>query len=97
MFDNPEIKALRQDVDVLTEQITVLIDLVEERHAEIMNKLELLEVSFQDSAEHIDEKIDDISVEVDQTSVDEIKELIEETNEEMTNLTVAVEASSRKK
>lgn len=60
MFDNPEIKRLRQDIDALFELIEKLIETTEVRHADIMNKLELLEEKLEQEGQDMTGQIEDI-------------------------------------
>jgi uncharacterized coiled-coil DUF342 family protein len=71
MFDNGEIKSLRQDVDALSEQISLLIETLENRHMEVMARLDVLE-----------EKVGEIR----QEDIDEIKGAAEEIRGEVSDL-----------
>lgn len=75
MFDNAEIKKLRQDTDALSEQIEKLIETQEVRHADIMNKLELIEQKLEQEGEDVTEKMEEIRAEIEEvkdtaTSID---------------------------
>ncbi len=81
MFDNPEIKGLRQDIDLISEQISKLVEMLDSRHAEIMTRLDVME-----------EKLDvGFSEEVSQSDIEDIKATVEQTNEEITELTETVQ------
>jgi len=70
MFDNPEIKRLRQDIDALSEQIEKLIEKVEVQHTDVMNTLELIEDGIQkevssDDIEDIKSGIEEVKIAVE--------------------------------
>ncbi|OHB20369.1 MAG: hypothetical protein A2854_01290 [Parcubacteria group bacterium RIFCSPHIGHO2_01_FULL_56_18] len=76
MFDNAEIKRLRQDVDALSEEIEKLIEGQEVRHADIMNKLELIESKIEQEEGDLNSQMEDIKSELEEvkeaaTSIDE--------------------------
>jgi len=69
MFDNPEIKKLRQDIDALSEQVEKLIEAQEVRHADVRNKLELIEQKLEQEGEDVTEKMEEI-----RTGLEEVKD-----------------------
>lgn len=73
MFENAEIKKLRQDIDALSEMVEKLLEAGETRHADVMNKLELLE-------QKVDEKGDEIANVVEEAKND-IEQGIEESKD----------------
>lgn len=69
MEESEEVKALRQDIDALSEQISILVENAEVRHAEIIAKLEFLEERIADS------KADELAGHIAQTMAPDIEEL----------------------
>jgi predicted nucleic acid-binding Zn-ribbon protein len=76
MFDNPEIKKLRQDVDALSELVEKLIEGQESQHADVMEKLELIESKIEQEEGELSSQMEDIRSELEDvkeaaTSIDE--------------------------
>jgi|GEM_PF-2717611 len=76
MFDNPEIKMLRQDVDALAEMVEKLVESQEVRHADVMNKLELIEQAIEQEEGDLSSQMEDIKSDLEEvkeaaTSIDE--------------------------
>lgn len=89
-----QLKGMRQDVDALAEQVTLLVEQLEVRHAEILSRLEGLEAKFDESVEGIYESIGELhenGSEISSKDVAEIKELIEETNQEVATISETVQ------
>jgi len=70
MFDNAEIKKLRQDIDALSELIGTLVEESEVRHTDVMNKLELLE-------ERIQQEVSSDDIEDIKSGIEEVKMAVE--------------------
>ena len=73
MFDNPEIKKLRQDIDLISEMIERLLEASETRHDDLMNKLEMLEEKVNDKGNEIATAVEDAKYEIEQ-GIEESKE-----------------------
>lgn len=76
MFDNPEIKRLRQDIDALSEIVEKLVESQEVRHADVMNKLELIEQAIEEEEGDLSSQMEDIKSDLEEvkdaaTSIDE--------------------------
>lgn len=76
MFDNPEIKKLRQEIDALSELVEKLIESQEVRHADVMNKLELIEQKIEQEEGDLSSQMEDIKSDLEEvkeaaTSIDE--------------------------
>ena len=87
-----EIKALRQDVDGLSEQISILVENAEVRHAEIMAKLDFLEERIAASGE---EEISEISEKVSKNlsaDIEDIKTEVENVSEMVQNIEEGLDA-----
>ncbi len=72
MFDNPELKKLRQEIDLLSGILENMAQTQEDRHAEIMEKLEVIEAQLQEEGESGAGQIDDIKSEIE-----EVKSVVE--------------------
>ena len=66
MFESREIKALRQDVDALSEQIEKLIEGQEVRHADLMNKLDVIEAKIEQEEGDLSSQMEDIKSELEE-------------------------------
>jgi predicted RND superfamily exporter protein len=87
-MDEAEFKLLRQEVDGLSEQISILVENHEVRHAELMAKLDFLEERIVESgeseAEEISEKVSEqISAEIEgiKTEVENMSEMVQNIEE----------------
>ena len=69
MFDNPEIKKLQQDIDALSEIIGTLVETTEIRHADVMNKLELIEAKLEQEEEDMTGQMEDIKSEIEEVKI----------------------------
>ena len=78
MFDNPEIKRLRQDIDALSEQIENLIEKVEVQHTDVMNKLDLMEQKVEQETEELSEKIEETKSDIESGLEDVVVKSFEE-------------------
>ncbi len=76
MFDGVEIKGLRQDVDALTEQISMLQETLEVRHMEVLAKFDRIEEMIGLIAEQ----------EVTQDDIEDIKSTVAHTNNEISDI-----------
>ncbi len=78
MFDSAELKALRQEIDGLTEQLRILVENQEMQHQDVMAKLDMLEEA--------------VGKEVSQDDVEDIKTLVEATSVEVSDLAETVQS-----
>lgn len=88
------IRGMRQDLDGLMEQVSLLIETLEVRHAEVSEKLDVLEAKLDESVEGLYEAIGEVQSspsEISQKDVAEIKEMIVETNQEVATISEAVQ------
>lgn len=85
MFDNPEIKALRQDIDVLSAQIDMYQETVETRHAELLAKIDAFEQILREDVEARKQEIEDALTADDDTLLERSKELVIETGRASTS------------
>ncbi len=81
MFENQEIKGLRQDVDLISEQISRLVEMLDSRHADVIMRLELLE-----------EKIDaGFSKDISRQDIEDIRVNTETVREEVSEIAEAIQ------
>lgn len=92
MNDPEALSRLRQDIDGLTEQITLLVEALEVRHADLLSRFDALEAKIDETVEGIYESIGELHESGTASSEDvaEIRDLIEETNQEVASISETV-------
>ena len=89
-----QLNNLRQDLDGLMEQVALLVEALEVRHADVMSRFDALESKLDESVEGIFASIGELhesGADIRSEDVAEIKEMIEETNQEMATISEAVQ------
>ena len=85
MFDNPEIKKLRQDIDALSAQIEMSQESAETRHAEVLAKIDAFSQFLRDDVESRNKEIEEALTADDDTLLERAKELVIEAGKASTS------------
>lgn len=89
-----QLSSMRQDLDGLVEQVALLVEALEVRHADLMSRFDALESKLDESVEGIYSSIGELQEsgsDIRSEDVAEIKELIEETNQEVASISETVQ------
>lgn len=76
MFENQDIKGLRQDVDLLGEGISQLKEVIENNQALLMNKLEALEEWINTEKDRVETAVSNAEYEDDDELYEEAKKIV---------------------